>query len=108
MNKIKEAQENFLNAILGFYKNNPNQYFTSQDITKKFGLITGKSFWFIHYVLQELRRRKLLEGGEGKGFKYNIEEQKAVIQTQERKMAEFSVRLEKLENALSFYLKKAS
>ena len=37
-----------------------------------------------------------------------IEKQQDVIQTQEREMAEFSVRLEKLENAVSFYLKKAS
>lgn len=71
MNKIKEAQENFLKAVLEFYKNNPNRYFSSRDITKKFDLIIGHNFLFVHNTLQELMERKLLEGGKGKGFKYS-------------------------------------
>ena len=71
MNKIKEAQENFLKVILDFYKSNPNQYFTSKDITEKFDLYSSHKYWFIHGVLKFLNERGELEKSKNrKGFRY--------------------------------------
>ena len=77
MNRIQKAQENFLKIISDFYKDNPNQYFTSGNITKEFELESGLNnqgkpdYWFIFCVLKILEKRgQIKKGPHGKGFKY--------------------------------------
>ena len=69
-NKIQQTQESFLKAILDFYKDNPNEYFTAKDITEKFDLISGHNNWFVHYALKELQSRGKLAQKKRSGFKY--------------------------------------
>ena len=77
MNRIKEAQDIFLNEILDFFKRNPDKNFTSGYITKKFDLEVGYQGYFIYNTLYVLVQRNELEKLEhGKGFKYKEKDQK--------------------------------
>ena len=71
MNRIQEAQENFLKAILDFFKNNPDEYFTATDLRKKLNLESGSKDWFIYGPLGVLKNRGELEQYKGKGFRIN-------------------------------------
>ncbi|MCZ0931788.1 MAG: hypothetical protein OXJ52_01370 [Oligoflexia bacterium] len=73
--KAKKAQDDLLDAVLDFFKLNPNQYFTASMIGKKLDLLTGHNNFFPHGLLIELMRMDKLEKdntGQEKGFKVRM------------------------------------
>ena len=70
--KIKEkaqaAQENLLDAVLEFLKDNPNEFFGARKITNRLELIEGHNCYFVHGLLTELKKRGAIE--HRRGFKY--------------------------------------
>ena len=72
--KIKDAQEFLLNAVLEFLKNHPNTFFGAKKISDRLGLIEGHNFWFAHGLLTELKNRGKVEQRYRRGFKYKKKE----------------------------------
>ena len=68
--KAKRAQKDLLDAVLEFFKNNPNKYFGAKKVSDRIGLMEGHQFYFAHALLDELRKMKKLEQRKGSGFKY--------------------------------------
>ena len=67
--RAKKAQEELLKAVLEFFKNNPNRYFGSKKVTDRLNLIEGHNYYFVHGLLDELKKRKQLEQKKHSGFK---------------------------------------
>ena len=68
--KAERAQKELLDAVLEFFKNNPNKYFGAKKVSDRIGLMKGHQFYFAHALLDELRKMKKLEQKKGSGFKY--------------------------------------
>ena len=69
--RAKKAQQELLDVVLEFYKQNPESYFTAGDIIRELGVIPGKDQWFAHAHLTILVEiGKLEKGPPRKGFKY--------------------------------------
>ena len=67
--KAKEAQEKLLQAVLEFFKKNPDRYFGSKKVTDRINLIEGHNYYFVHGLLDELKKRQKLEQKKYSGFK---------------------------------------
>lgn len=68
--KAQKAQKILLDAVFEFFKNNPDEFFGARKITNKLGLVEGHNCYFVHGLLDELKKRKKLEQRKGSGFIY--------------------------------------
>ena len=70
--KAKKAQEELLQAVLEFFKKNPDQFFTASIVRQKLNLLKGHNHFFPHGLLIELMKMDKLEKDETsdqKGFR---------------------------------------
>ena len=69
--KVQKAQKDLFEAILDFFRANPDSYYTAKDISEKLDLMPGHNNWFSHAFLRELKEQVKLEQSQNrKGFKY--------------------------------------
>ena len=69
-NEVKQKQDAFLDSLVKFFKEKPDQSFTAGSLIKTLGLKAGKSNWYMHAHLNILKEEgKLKKLDERKGFK---------------------------------------
>ena len=77
--QAQKGQRLLYNAILNLFRLNPGYFFTAKTITDRFGLFEGHTegrggnHWFCQGVLVKLEQDGEIVGGEGQGYKLNIE-----------------------------------
>ena len=74
--KIQDAQKVLLDAVLEFYKQNPDQCFTATYISNALGFYRGckgkKNNWIAQGIVFELENKGHLKScGDRNGHKYN-------------------------------------